>query len=104
MIDVEYAQSSNSSRTRDLPHCFATVIPASVEQRRTHGWLFALADQVDKNGENRDKSALALETVSSGFRSASPYELHRALLPRLIQQTNAKLLQDPKGQSSTAFL
>ena len=104
MLDVEYAQLSHSSRTRDSGQCFASVTPKSAEQTRTHGWMFALADEIESQGENTARRTLALETVSLGFVSASPYELHRALLPRLIQHANAKLLHTAQAGNPIAFL
>lgn len=93
MLDVEYAQSSHDSRNRESDSCFATILPKTPEERRTHGWLFALADEVGSEKPARDASAFVLHDVTIAFRSSSPYELHRALLPRLIQQANSKAIQ-----------
>jgi protein phosphatase len=105
MLDVEYAQLADGLQSRDPKHCFASVTPRSPEQTRTHGWLFAITDQIGSEGTRESPRAVALEIVSSGFRSASPYEVQRALLPRLIQQANAKLLRDVrKPESQIAVL
>lgn len=69
------------------------MLPKTQEQRRTHGWLFALADEVVSEKQARNSIAFVLKDIAAAFGSSSPYELHRALLPRLIQQANAKLMQ-----------
>ena len=93
MLDVEYAQSVHNSRDRESDSCFATILPKTQEERRTHGWLFALADEAGSEKTAHAASAFVLQDVAAAFGSSSPYELHRALLPRLIQQANSKLLQ-----------
>ena len=100
MLDVEYAQLAVGSYHRDSKHCFASITPKTAEQVRTHGWLFAIADEIGSEHGRDSRSASALETVSSGFGSASPYELQRALLPRLIQQANARLVRDSRKPGS----
>lgn len=96
MLDVEYAQLAGGLQSRDPKHCFASITPRTAEQVRTHGWLFVVADQVGSEDARESPRAVALEMVSSGFRAASPYEVQRALLPRLIQQANARLLRDSR--------
>ncbi|HEU5232068.1 MAG TPA: hypothetical protein VFU50_04345 [Terriglobales bacterium] len=104
MLDVEYAQLAVGSHHRDSKHCFASITPKTAEQARTHGWMFAIADEIGSEHGRDFRSATALETVSSGFGSASPYELQRALLPRLIQQANSRLVRDNrKPESQIAF-
>lgn len=105
MLDVEYAQLSQASQHRDSRCSFASIIPMTLEERRTHGWLFALADEVSNENESKTRAASALESVASGFRSASPYELHRALLPRLIQQANSRIKRTNEADAPpVAFL
>lgn len=93
MLDVEYAQSSHDSRDRESDSYFAAILPKTQEERRTHGWLFALADEVGCEKRAYAATAFVLQDLSAAFGSSSPYELHRALLPRLIQQANSKLIQ-----------
>ena len=105
MLDVEYAQLAAGLQSRDLKHCFASILPKTPEQVRTHGWLFTVADQNGAEHARESPKAVALDTVCSGFRLASPYEVQRALLPRLIQQANAKLVRDGrKSESQIAVL
>ncbi len=105
MLDVEYAQLAAGSHHRDSKHCFASITPRTAEEIRTHGWLFAIVDEIGSEDARDSRTAVALDTVSSGFRSASPYEVQRALLPRLIQQANARLVRDSrKPESQIAFL
>ena len=100
MLDVEYAQLAAGLQNRDLKHCFASITPKTQEQVRTHGWLFAVADQIGSEDSRESSKAVALDIVSSGFHLASPYEVQRALLPRLIQQANARLVRDGRRQKS----
>jgi serine/threonine protein phosphatase PrpC len=47
MLEVEFAQLSDNGRTRDHNEDYiGYVSPATPEEARTHGWLFALADGV----------------------------------------------------------
>lgn len=96
MLDVEYAQLADGDSTPDSKHCFASITPKTAEQVRTHGWLLAVADQIGSENARASPRTEALEMVSSGFRLASPYEVQRALLPRLIQHANAKLVRDDR--------
>lgn len=93
MLDVEYAQSLHDLRDRESDSCFATTLPKTPEERRTHGWLFALADEVGGEKPAHAGTAFVLQDVAAAFGNSSPYELHRALLPRVIQQANSKLVQ-----------
>lgn len=105
MLAVEYAQLSEDSRDRESEACFATVLPKIPEQSRTHGFFFALADEFNSEKQADEATAFILKDVAAGFASSSPYELHRALLPRLIQQTNAKLLQQSgKSKASVSIM
>lgn len=104
MLNVEYAQLSRDSRDRESESCFASIVPRTTEHRRTHGWLFAVGDEVGNEKDAANSLAFVLRDIAAAFSSSSPYELHRALLPRVIQQTNAKLLQTGSENNSPIAL
>ena len=94
MMNLEFAQLSDRGRVREQNEDHVgSVIPKVEAQARTHGWLFALADGVGGHRDGEVASRLAVESVCAGFRSASAHELHRALLPRLIQNANTAVLE-----------
>jgi protein phosphatase len=94
MLDVEFAQLSDHGRLRDNNEDYlGYVIPASPEEARTHGWLFALADGVGGQEKGEVASRGAVETVLAGFRAASAGEMLPTLLPRLAQSANSVVYQ-----------
>ncbi|HTX39681.1 MAG TPA: protein phosphatase 2C domain-containing protein [Bryobacteraceae bacterium] len=102
MLDLEYAQLSDCGRVRphneDYLGCAAPVHGAAT---RAPGWLFALADGVGGQDAGEVASQLAVETLLSGFRAAPEDEPYLTLLPRLVQQANAKVFEAaaPTGSS-----
>ena len=93
MLQLEFAQLSDPGRIRDNNEDFAdAVAPKSGTQAESHGWLFVLADGVGGHADGEVASRLAVESVCNGFRASREYELHRSLLPRLLQDANAAIL------------
>ena len=93
MLDIEFAQLTDSGRVRsNNEDCLDAVVPTTGTQTESHGWLFVLADGVGGHADGEIASRLAVESVCTGFRAAREYELHRALLPKLLQNANAGLL------------
>ncbi len=93
MLDIEFAQLSDPGRVRDNNEDYLdAVVPKSGMQAESPGWLFVLADGVGGHSDGEVASRLAVESVCNGFRAAREYELHRSLLPKLLQDANASLL------------
>jgi serine/threonine protein phosphatase PrpC len=94
MLELEFAQASDSGRVRDHNEDFlGYVLPTVAEQEQTPGWLFALADGVGGQQMGEVASRTAVETLLAGFRQAARGEPLRSLLPRLVQAANEKVFE-----------
>jgi len=94
MLEVEFAQISDNGRVR--PHnedYLGHVLPATPEQARSHGYLFALADGVGGAQQGEVASRAAVESLLQGFRDANMGEPLSALLQRLVQAANARVFE-----------
>ena len=89
MLDVEFAELSDTGQVREHNEDYlGCALPATPEEARSHGWLFALADGVGGQAQGEVASRTAVESLLAGFRGASAGELHAALLLRLVQAAN----------------
>lgn len=89
MLDLEFAELSDSGLTRDHNEDFVGhVTPASPAQVQSQGWLFALADGVGGQEKGEVASRLAVEAVLAGFRKIPKGIMHVSLLPKLVQEAN----------------
>jgi PPM family protein phosphatase len=89
MLEIEFAERTDVGRVRDHNEDHVGhVTPATPEQARTHGWMFAVADGVGGHEKGEVASSTAIERMVEGFRSAKGGEPHTALLPRLVQKAN----------------
>jgi serine/threonine protein phosphatase PrpC len=110
MLSVEFAQFSDPGRVRGHNEDYlGEACPETPEQVQSHGWLFALADGVGGQDRGEIASRTAIETVLAGFRDASKGELLTALIPRLAQAANTKVLEaghavGPGGSSMATTL
>jgi len=94
MLDVEFSQFSDLGRVRRGNEDFlGSSLPATPAEARTRGWLFALADGVGGHDQGEIASRTAVECLVAGFREAQAGEPHTALLPRLVQTANARVLE-----------
>jgi serine/threonine protein phosphatase PrpC len=92
-MDIEFAELSDRGRVREGNEDYlGHALPAVPERVRSHGWLFALADGVGGHELGEVASHTAVESVISGFSEATPGEPHSALLGRLIQKANTRVI------------
>jgi PPM family protein phosphatase len=94
MLDVDFTQVSDCGRVREGNEDYlGHVLPASPEQARSHGWLFALADGVGGQDCGEVASRTAVESILAGFRDAPAAQPHAALLSRLVQSANTQVFE-----------
>ena len=99
-MDVDFAQLSDVGRVRQGNEDYlGHVAPATPEEARSRGWLFAVADGVGGHDLGEVASHTAVECVMAGFRDAPPGESHPALLERLIKRANTRVMD--AGQAAS---
>ena len=90
MLDVQFGQASDFGKVRtNNEDAMGSFIPASRQQARSHGYLFAVADGVGGIDLGEVASATAISVITEQFAKAQPGAMLINLLPRLIQQANA---------------
>jgi protein phosphatase len=90
MLDVQFGQASDRGKVRENNEdAMGSFLPASRQQARSHGFLFAVADGVGGLDLGEVASATAIATVVDGFAQAQAGTLLAGLLPRLVQHANA---------------
>jgi protein phosphatase len=110
MLDVEFSQLSDAGKVRPRNEDYlGYVAPSSVEQSRSHGWLFALADGVGGQRQGGVASRAAVEEVLGAFRRAAATESPGPLLSRLVQGANARIceteaLAGPSGSGMSSTI
>jgi len=94
MLELEFAEISDPGRQRGHNEDFlGHVVPETLAQARSHGWLFAIADGVGGGDLGEVASRLAIETVLDGFNRAAIGEPHSAVLTRLLQTANTRVYE-----------
>lgn len=92
-MDVEFAQLTDVGRVRQgNEDYFGYVAPTTPEEIRGRGWLFAVADGVGGHDLGEVAAHTAIESVLAGFREAVQGESQAALLTRLVQRANTRVL------------
>jgi protein phosphatase len=90
MLEVQFGQASDFGKIRtNNEDAMGSFIPASRQQARTHGYLFAVADGVGGMDLGEVASATAISVVTEQFAKAQAGTMLISLLPRLIQYANA---------------
>jgi PPM family protein phosphatase len=92
-MDCEFAEISDVGRVRQgNEDCLGHIAPASAEDARARGYLYAVADGVGGHDLGEVASHTAIEAVLSGFRESTPGEPHGALLTQLIRTANTRVI------------
>jgi serine/threonine protein phosphatase PrpC len=90
MLEVQFGQASDLGKIRtNNEDAMGSFIPASRQQARTHGYLFAVADGVGGMDLGEVASATAISVITEEFAKAQAGTMLISLLPRLIQHANA---------------
>jgi serine/threonine protein phosphatase PrpC len=90
MLEVQFGQASDFGKIRtNNEDAMGSFIPASRQQARTHGYLFAVADGVGGMDLGEVASATAISVITEEFAKAQAGTMLISLLPRLIQHANA---------------
>jgi len=89
MLDVQFGQASDFGKVRtNNEDAMGSFIPASRQQARSHGYLFAVADGVGGMDLGEVASATAVSVVAEQFARAQSGAMLISLLPRLVEQAN----------------
>ncbi|HVZ84674.1 MAG TPA: protein phosphatase 2C domain-containing protein [Terracidiphilus sp.] len=90
MLDVQFGQASDPGKVRtNNEDSLGSFIPASRQQARTHGYLFAVADGVGGLDLGEVASSTAVHVLTEEFSKAQSGAMLISLLPRLIAFANA---------------
>jgi PPM family protein phosphatase len=90
MLDVQFGQASDFGKVRTTNEdAMGSFIPASRQQARSHGYLFAVADGVGGMDLGEVASSTAIAVITEEFNKAQADTMLISLLPRLIQHANA---------------
>jgi len=99
MMNVEFAQLSDTGRTREHNEdSYGCVEPSSPAQAQSHGWLFVVADGVGGQDLGEVASRAAVESLLGNFGGSAGGESHATLLRRLVQAANHVVYE--KGRSA----
>jgi protein phosphatase len=90
MLELQFGQASDFGKVRtNNEDAMGSFIPASRQQARSHGYLFAVADGVGGMDLGEVASATAISVLTEEFGKAQAGTMLISLLPRLIQHANA---------------
>jgi len=89
MLDIQFGQASDFGKVRtNNEDSMGAFVPSTRAQRRSHGYLFAVADGVGGMDLGEVASATAVQTVTQLFGKAQPGTMLMSLMPKLVQQAN----------------
>ncbi|MDR3740573.1 MAG: protein phosphatase 2C domain-containing protein [Terracidiphilus sp.] len=90
MLDVQFGQSSDPGKVRtNNEDSMGSFIPASRQQARSHGYLFAVADGVGGLDLGEVASATAVSVITQEFAKAQSGAMLISLMPRLVASANS---------------
>jgi protein phosphatase len=90
MLDVQFGEASDFGKVRtNNEDALGSFIPASRQQARSHGFLFAVADGVGGLDLGEVASATAIQAVTDEFRTAQAGSMLISLMPRIVQRANS---------------
>jgi protein phosphatase len=90
MLDVQFGQATDFGKVRtNNEDAMGSFLPASRQQARSHGYLFAVADGVGGMDLGEIASSTAISVLTAEFAKAQSGTMLISLLPRLIQHANA---------------
>jgi protein phosphatase len=93
MLEIDFAEVSDPGRIREGNEDYlGHVAPETMEQARSHGWLFVLADGVGGHAKGEVASRTAIQAMLQGFRDAPKGQPLGGLLQSLVRQANTSVL------------
>jgi len=105
MLDLDHARLSDPGKARDHNEDYLGYSqPATAEEGRSHGWLFALADGLGGHEHGEVASRAAVERLVELFHSAPPDEALGPLLTRLFREVNAHVYALAAGSGMATTL
>jgi PPM family protein phosphatase len=93
MLDLDFAEYSDPGRREGNEDFQAHYEPATPDEARSHGWLFALADGVGGHDRGEVASRGAVEHLLALFPQAPAGEPLTALLTRLVRAANVHVYE-----------
>ena len=101
MPSFDFAQHTDPGRRESNEDYLGHHEPATPEEARSHGWLFALADGVGGHDRGEIASRAAVEHLLDQFPKAPPGEPPAALLTRLVRSANVHVYENARGGLTT---
>lgn len=94
MLEVQFGQSSNPGKLlRSNADSMGAYIPATQQEARARGYLFAVADGARGLDVGDAASATAVSVLTEEFGRTEPGAMLISLLPRLIEFANTAVFE-----------